>query len=189
MYDTIVTGLSAILSALPTLKSKSKNIIGRDLAKLYLQLDALYEDGKKIVNLLESINDQSEVDKSNVIDLVIMQSARIKDIKNIIKKSNFEKILKIHLLKFKDLTIYIEGKGQRIALLKDDFEKEGQYRFMHPESIENLYMFNIQSRWSKLIKPSSDAIQNAFKSLEELQKTTETLRIFLTEKFEVNEII
>lgn len=190
MDGSIVQGLSAILIVLPALANKKdKAKIGKALVKLYINIDALYQDGIKLNKQLEKVKNQNQTRLEEILTLTYLQASRINEIKAIIKNSRLEKLLKIHLPAFKNITVYIEGKGERIAFLQDEFETQQKYRFMHPITLDKPIMHTSFIRWAKLIKPSKNAINKSKADLQAMKKINDKLRLLLVKSFDINDII
>ncbi len=104
MFEPFAGLLVPLIEVLSKKISKSnKRNIGKELARLYINLNEVIENGEEILRLLENALKKVKIDSRLLLKLLFAQAERIRGIRSVIEKSHIETILKIHLPRLADL--------------------------------------------------------------------------------------
>ena len=189
MFESLIGLAGPLINALYRIKIKKsdKKSIGQGLAKLYVGLREIIENGEVILQLLEDGQRNVQVDISTLRSLLFAQADRIRRIRSIVEKSHLATILKIHLPQLIDLQILLEMKGDRIAVLTEQLEAQKLHRFRPVTLYDSL---SHRMKWvTKLVPPTEEPLKKAYLDLNELKRLADLLRQFLVERFEIDEVI
>lgn len=190
MFEPFAGLLVPIIEAFSKKISKSnKKNIGKELARLYIDLDEIIENGEEILRLLENAIKKVKIDPSLLLKLLFAQAERIRGIRSVIEKSRIETILKIHLPRLADLQILLEKKSHRVAVFTEQLKTQNLERF-YPITL--LDPMDHRLRWfsrTQLVPPTEEPLKKSHHDLNELKKLTNLFRKILVDKFEIDEII
>jgi len=191
MLESLVGMLGSFLDVLSKIKKSDKKKIGKELAKLYIELAAVIENGENILQFLTKIEKKVKINTTGLLKVLSNQASRIERIKSVIKKSRIETVFKIHLPKISDLEILIEQKGLRIAIFTEQMKelKKQRFRYFHPEKLTYFRMFDFERIKPILIPPKKVLIEKTHKDFNKLKRLVELFRFFIIDKFEIDEII
>lgn len=196
MFESLVGFIGPLIEALSKLKIRksSKKRIGKALAKLYVGLSEIIENGERILQLLEKRQKRIRVDASVLIGLLNAQAERVGAIRSIAEESRLATLLKIHLPQVADLKILLRSKDNRINIFVEEFDFKKRDYF-EPVTVDFCVLGSVIDKrryWHnrpKLVPPNKTLLQKARRDLNKLKRLTDLLRQFLVEKFEIDEII
>jgi hypothetical protein len=190
MFEPFAGLLVPLIEVLSKKISKSnKRNIGKELARLYINLNEVIENGEEILRLLENALKKVKIDPRLLLKLLFSQAERIRGIRSVIEKSHIETILKIHLPRLADLQILLEMKGDRVAVFTEQLKTQNLKRFYPITLIDPKEYRMFWRSYIKLVPPTEEPLKKSHHDLNELKKLTNLFRKILVDKFEINEII
>ena len=191
MLESLIALAGALTDGLSKLKIRKseKKRTGQALARFYLALSEITENGGIILQALRAAkNGKKIVDVCKLINLLLVQADRVKRIRFTVKRSKLSTIFKIHLPELSDLEVLLEAKGRGIAVFVEQLETQKLRRF-GPVNLDHHILERYGIGWFKLVPPSEKILRQARRNLTELKRLANLLRQFLVEQFQVDEII
>ncbi len=197
MFSSVIVLFTSILEALNKLDfdKKDKRRIGNELAQLYLFTIEILSNGKEIIKVLFDFRENNKVDTKELMKSLEKQAVRIKKAQKLLKKSQIETVLKIHLPRLEDLHIWFDYKSLRIAVLTEQLQHQklikshnfGFFPILSPQFKDRIQEIYIES--IKFIPPDDQSLKISSQNLNKIEELSEELREFLLTKFEVQEIL
>jgi hypothetical protein len=179
-----VAALGAL--ALESIKSlrltrRNRNIIAKAVCTIYRELDALVENGDKILRMLKRHNNGHGINLRSLGHLIQEQQVIIARLNTKLKQSKVKTALSIHAPQLSPLQVLLEGKSARLAILREDVNRVRRHIEVAPPDWIR--------RFGRIKLPSNSAIEKSRRELKKIKAQTEELRKFIVSNFQVHEVV
>jgi len=199
MIEPLVGLLTLLIEASSKITKSHKRKLGKELARLFVELKEIVRCGHHILDELEEIRPLKKTQREEgnygriLMTYLFSQAKAIERVQAIIKKSSIETILKIHLPELKDLQILLDMKSKRIALLARRLKSQKLKKF-EPVTLVNptasqYKMLLSQSSELKFMLPTESSLRRSRQDLYKIDLLTIELRKFLEGTFDIDEIV
>jgi len=169
------------LSIFPLTRDKKKKV-GKHLASLHRNLTILAENGDNILKLFKRHNNGKDISIDEIRELLREQYVLIPRLASILRKKDIQTILSVRAPQISPLKFLLFAKGSRVKFYLDEIN-EIEKRRADGDRIEWL-----RPRAS-IELPTNNSINRSRTQLRKIKALTEELRTFITEHFEITEII
>ncbi len=169
------------LSLLPLHRDKKKKI-GKMLASLYRDLTTLIENGDKILKLFKEHNSGKDISIDEIKGLLLEQYVLIPRITLFFKKRDIQTILSIKVPHITPLKFLIFAKGSRVKFYLEEFDE------VEVPRPDNDHIEWLRPR-IRIELPDKNSINHSRTQLKKIKNLAEELRGFITEHFDINDII
>jgi hypothetical protein len=189
MLTDLLKALELLMDALKGIKTseKRREKVARQLFLIYLDIDQILDQGKNILALLRS--DSPWVQESVALNMLIAQQKALDSLASHISAPIINGVLKLHLSEFKELNILYQagGKADRLKfylsqLTASSPEEHGWSKIAVGKLMPHSDIFVV-------IQASQEQIREAKNTLAKIARLHRNLRVFLTEKFQFEDVL
>ena len=173
-----------VLDAIRSVRLTRSNraVIAKAVGILYRELDALVQNGDKILRILRRHNNGKETDLDRLAQLIREQLGIMDRINKTFRQRKVKTALSIHAPQLSPLQVLLEGKRARLVLLR---EEVGPVR---GRLAEGPTLARVK-RFGKIKFPSDSSIDRSRRELRKIKAQLEELRTFIVETFDVHEVL